>query len=60
MKLGEPGLFHAPGLDTFTQSGQSATFTCAIIGHETVGAQAPIYHCVSQQDPLDWFQFAFT
>lgn len=50
--------FHAPGLNTFTQSGQSVTFSCTIIGSNS--ADIPIYRCVSQQDPLDWFQFAFT
>jgi hypothetical protein len=54
------GPFHAPGLDTFAQNGESVTFNCAIIGHTPKGPQAPIYHCVSQQDPLDWFQFSFT
>lgn len=51
--------FHAPGLDTFTPNGQSVTFSCTIIGHLPTSG-APTYHCVSQQDPLDWFQFSFT
>ncbi len=58
---GAPGTspFHAPGLDTFTPNGQSVTFSCTIVGQAPT-SDAPIYHCVSQQDPLDWFQFSFT
>lgn len=45
-----------PGLDTFAQNGQSVTFSCTITGHPPNST----YHTVSQQDPLDWFQFLFT
>jgi hypothetical protein len=56
-----PATFHAPGLNTFTQNGQAVTFNCTITGHLTgIGSGAPFYLCVSQQDPLDWFQFSFT
>lgn len=49
-----------PGVATFTQNGQKVAFNCTEVGAGPPPVQAPVYRCVSQQDPLDWFQFSFT
>jgi hypothetical protein len=56
------GTWSAPGADTVTEGSSTITFDCSTIGpdNNTQEAQSPIYRCVSQGDPQDWFEFEFT
>jgi hypothetical protein len=55
------GTWSAPGSDTVSEGTSTITFECTTIGQDnTQDAQAPIYRCVSQGDPQDWFEFEFT
>ena len=57
----EQGTWSAPGSDTVSEGSSTITFDCSTIGQDnTQDAQPPIYRCVSQGDPQDWFEFEFT
>lgn len=55
------GIWSAPGSDTVAEGSSTITFDCTTIGQDkSQAAQPPIYRCVSQGDPQDWFEFEFT
>jgi len=55
------GTWSAPGSDTVSEGSSIITFDCSTIGQDdTQDAEPPIYRCVSQGDPQDWFEFEFT
>lgn len=57
----EQGTWSAPGSDTVSEGSSTITFSCSTVGQDnTQDAHPPIYRCVSEGDPQDWFEFEFT